>query len=503
MSLPRRLFLLLSFALPFAATRLPAQPQNTAGSGESLTVEQAIQFALEKNFAIKVSGFDASIAAAGLTEALGKFDPSINARYDHQENQDPLLSFDPSGQRDTTRDKTDSATLSLDGLLPWGMTYSLGGTTVNARGRLNQYANNYDSFAGVSGRQPLLRDFGFGATLASVRIARTNRHISEQQFRKSVIDTVTRVIRAYYDLGFAHAFLRSATRSRDLAAGLLAENEKRFRVGSMSEYDVTQARSRVATREDDVLQAERQVLDAENFLKQLISDDRSPAMLNRHFMISRPPPAPIVVVDPAADFKVALENRPDYQQARLSLERSGINRRLQKNQFLPRLDLVGSYGYNGYDVTRSGAQDQIKDHDYRSFSYGVVASIPLTFTTERGRYRAAKLQEQQAETQLQDLEQNIVVLVGNAAGQIETAQKRIQANRQARELAQATLDAEEKRLRAGQGSTFFVAQQQELLAVAEVQEASAHADYYKALAEYDRQLGVTLAKRSIAIDPPK
>jgi outer membrane protein len=499
----RRLSTLLLFVLPLAALRLPAQPQNSAGSGEPLTVEQAIQLALEKNYSIKVSGLEASIASAGLTEAMGKFDPTINARYFHQENHDPLLTFDPSGNRDTSRDKTDSFETSLDGLLPWGMSYSLGANTVNARGRFNGYADNYDTFAGVSGTQPLLRDFGFGATMASVRIARTNRHIGEQQFRQSVIDTVTQVARAYYDLGFAHAFLRSATRSRDLAAGLLAENEKRFKVGSMSEYDVTQARSRVATREDDVLQAERQVLNAENFLKQLISDDRTPELLNRHFLISRPPPAPIVVVDPAADFKVALENRPDYQQARLVVERSGINRRLQRNQLLPRLDLVGSYGYSGYDTTRSGAQDQIKDHDYRSFSYGVVASIPITFATERGRYRAAKLREQQAETQLQDLEQAIVVLVGNAAGQIETAQKRIQANRRARELAQATLDAEEKNLRAGRGSTFFVAQQQELLAIAEVQESAAHADYYKALAEYDRQLGLTLERRGLQIEAPQ
>jgi len=32
---------------------------------------------------------------------------------------------------------------------------------VNARGRFNNYGDNYDTFAGVSGRQPLLKDFGF------------------------------------------------------------------------------------------------------------------------------------------------------------------------------------------------------------------------------------------------------------------------------------------------------------------------------------------------------
>ena len=124
-------------------------------------------------------------------------------------------------------------------------------------------------------------------------------------------------------------------------------------------------------------------------------------------------------------------------------------------------------------------------------------------TLAAGRYRAARLQQRQSETQLQQVEQAIVVLVGNAAGQIETAQKRIQANRHARELAQATLDAEVKRLRVGQSSTFFVAQQQEILSIAEVREAAAQSDYAKALAEYDRQLGVTLEKLRIDIEPPR
>lgn len=506
----RRLLASLFLSLPLALTSVSAQvtapdaaPAAATDPVAPLTIDDAIQRALAKNFSIKVSGFDASIAAAGVTEALGKFDPVLNGSYQLAVNTNPLLTFSSPGVRDKTSDETDTYNLGLDGLLPWGMSYRLGGSTVNSRGTFNGYADNFDTFAGVSGTQPLLRDFGFGATLASVRIARTNRQISEWQFRQSVIDVVTQVKRAYFDLALAEAYLRSATSSRDLAAGLLAENEKRFKVGSMSEYDVTSARARVATREDQVLQANRQVHDAENFLKQLLTDDRSPALLREHIVLAALPPAPIVVVDPAEDFQVALDHRPDYQQARLVLQRTGINRRLQRNQLLPRVDLVGSYGYNGYDPTRSASRQQVADRDYHSYSWGIVASVPLTFTTERGRYRAAKLREQQAETQLQDLEQNIVVLVGNAAGQIETAQKRIQANRRARELAQATLDAEEKRLRVGQGSTFFVAQQQELVAYAEVQEANAHADYHKALAEYDRQLGVTLDKLNIKIDPPR
>ena len=473
-------------------------------SAEPITLDQAIQRALARNFSIKVQGFDASIAAARVTESLGKFDPVLSGSYNHSENRNPLLSFDPNTSlRNTTNDETDTYDVGIGGLMPWGLTYRLGGTTTNARGTFNAYANNYDSFAGISGTQPLLRDFGFGPTLASIRIARTNRGISEWQFRQAVIDVVTRVTNTYHDLNFALAYLRSATRSRDLAAGLLAENEKRFKIGNMSEYDVTSARARVASRQENVITAERQVHDTQNFLKQLITDERTPALLDEPLTIEPPAPAPIVVVDPVADFRVALEKRPDYQQAKLSLQRSDLNSRLQLNQTLPRVDLVGSYGSNGYDASRAASRRQVQDQDYRSYTWGVVVSVPLTFTTERGRYRAAKLSQRQSEAQLQQVEQAIVVAVGNAAGQIEATQKRIQANRQARELAQATLDAEVKRLRVGQSSTFFVASQQESLSIAEVREAAAQSDYAKALAEYDRQLGVTLEKLHINIDPPK
>jgi outer membrane protein TolC len=242
---------------------------------------------------------------------------------------------------------------------------------------------------------------------------------------------------------------------------------------------------------------------AENALKQLITDMRNPALLAEKIKIEEPAPAPIVVVDSVADFRVALENRPDYQQAKLTFKRDGINTRLQRNQLLPQVNLTGSYGYNGLDTDLKTSRQQLKSQDYQSYSWGVVVSLPLTFTTERGRYRAAKLQESQSETLQQQVEQNIVVQVGNAAGNIETVQKRIQATRKARELAQATLNDEVKLLRAGQSSTFVVAQVQEILAAAEVFEARAQSDYHKALADYDRQLGVTLEKLNITLQTPK
>lgn len=501
MRLSRRLIALLFFPLLPLIGLAQAAPAETGP--EKITLNDAIQRALARNFAIKVRSYDPAIAGALVTEALGKFDPVLNGSYNHAESDNPALINPASGLRGpTTFTKTDTSDLGVGGLLPWGMTYQLGTTTTNTRGTFNAYADNYSTFAGVTGTQPLLRNFGTGATLASIRIARASRGISEWQFKQAVMDTITRVIFAYHDLTFAYANQRSAIRSGELATQLLRENEKRFKVGSMSEFDVTSARSRVASRQEAILYAERGVLDAENALKQLITDDKSPGLLARHLAIEPPPPAPVVVVDPAADFAVALLNRPDYQQAKLTVTRDRLGTRLQRNQLLPRLDLVGSYGYNGYDASLHTSRQQLHDEDYHAYSWGVVLSVPLTFTTERGRYRAAKLQQRQSEAGLEFLEQDIVVRVGNAAGQIETGLKRIQATRQAHRLAQETLDDEDKRLRAGQSTTLFVSQQQEILSAAEVREAAALADYAKALADYDRQLGVTLEKLNVKLDPP-
>lgn len=492
---------LLALPLALGALAVSAQSEPAAAT-EKLSLDEAIRRAVAKNFTIKSDSYDVAIARARVLEQWGLFDPQITGRYTYGENENPLTSF-TGGVRDFTTSKSDDYELSLNGTMPWGLTYSLGATQSNARGTFNLFANNFSTFAGVSARQPLLRGSGFGATTAQLRIAMTNRAISEWAFKQSVIDTITRVIFAYYDLNFAKGALRSATRSQEIAAQLVDENEKRFKVGSMSEYDVTSARARLANRAEGILVTQRLLREAENAFKALISDEKTMKLHDWRVDIEPMHTLPVTVVNAALDFKESLTKRPDYQQALLNLKRAKISHGYQRNQMLPRVDLVGSYGYSGLDADRETAQRLVRNEDYRSYSWGVQVTVPLTFTTERGRYRAAKFGLRQAETDLAQTEQNIVVSVGNAANNIETARRRVDAARAARELGQATLDAEQKRLRAGTGNTFFVVQQQEILASLEVAELRAEADYRKAIAEYDRQLGVTLEKLNIAVAEPK
>lgn len=481
---PLRLILALATLAGLAGAAEPVPPDATT----PLTLEHAIELALANNQRLKVSAFGPEIARANVLAEYGRFEPSLSFSRSYAETEAPGAVVAPATRALL---QTDDYSLSLDGLAPWGLTYSLGTTAENQRGTFNGFTDNYATFGGVTVTQPLLRGFGFGANLAGLRIAKANRGISDWQHRQTVIDTVTAVIYAYNNLQQAHENVRIARLSRDLAAQLLDENQKRHRVGAISDADVTQARARVATREESILLTEQSVRDLENQLRQLIGETEFPARGAAIPLVPLPAGGE-VAVDAAADVKVAYAQRPDYQAARLGVTVTRAQQVAAQNALLPRLDFVGSYGYGGLDPVFRTARTQVRDEDARAYSVGMVVKIPLAFTEGRGRARAARLALRQAEADLTRLEQDIAVSVAAAAGQIETTRARVAATRQAFELQQQALRDEQKKFKAGTSSTFFVLQEQELLAGAENNYARALADQRRAIATYDRETGRTL-----------
>jgi outer membrane protein len=461
-----------------------------------LSQDEAIRVALAHNPQIKVEEFGRSIARADLLAALGQFDPALTFRRSYSEDGSPFS----SNPLVTSLIKTDDYSVAFEGTTPWGLNYSVGGHAQNQRLSATGYVNDYASFGGVSITQPLLRGFGFGSNLLGVRIAKADRGIADWQFRQTLIDTVTNVIDAYSDVAFAQQQYRIAIRSRDLAAGLVTENEKRFKVGSMSQSDVVQAKARTATRDEGILFAQQGLRDSVNRLRQLMGEtifESDPAV---------PELEPLetpddMVVQPADDLQKAYIDRPDYQAARLGLVKKSAHESSARNQLLPQIDFVGSYGYSGLDRDFAASRRMVGNQDNRSYSTGVVVRIPLTFAEGRGRARSARLQLRQAEADLTRLEQDIAVSVAHAAGEIDTTKRLVAADRAAYDLAKQALDAELKKLRAGTSSTFFVLNLQEQLAGVENSLYSALASERRAHAAYDRELGRTLRVHHVSLAP--
>jgi outer membrane protein len=464
-------------------------------SADTLTLDDAIRFALQKNQALKVSAFTPDIARANVLAEYGRFDPALTFRRSYSESETP------GGGTPLVRALTqaDDYSLSLGGLTPWGLSYSLLATADNQRGTANRFTDTYVTFGGISVTQPLLRGFGLGSNLAGLRIAKASRAIADWQYRQAVIETVTSVVLVYTSVLQARETVRISKLSRSLSAELVDQYRKRNAAGAIADSDVLLATARLASREENVLFALRNASDLENQLRQLIGE--TTFLVSGSTMELEPlVPAPPVTVDPANELKRAYELRPDFQAARLGLTRDRASQALAQNQLLPRVDFVGSYGYQGLDRDFSTARAQVRDRDARAYSAGIVVTVPLTFAEGRGRARAAKLGLKQAESDLVRLEQDIAIDIAAAGGQIETTRLRVEASRHAMQVAQRSLDSEQKKVDAGTGRTLDLLTAQEQLAQVQSSYARAVADERRARAIYERETGTTLQNRNIKLE---
>lgn len=481
MFFPRCLFFLfLSASITLAKVAPPAELH--------LTLRKAISLAIENNLAIKVGEFEPDIAAAYITSELGAFDPNLKA-YGYRNGVNSTSGETQYGNYG----------LGVGGKTIYGTDYQVGlASTGGSSSGLN---NIYSSGAALSLTQPLLRGFGSDVNLASLRIARNNRQISEWAFKQEIIDVVTQTVFIYNELYSAQRTYEAAKHSRDLALELCKEEQTRAEIGVKIELDVVTAQAEAASREEAVILAKNDIENNERYLKQLITSDTE-TLLATHISIEPPPTAAIGEVDVPAGLREALGNRPDYRQSLVALQTRHINIVTARNSTLPRLDLVGSLNLIGLDSNDIAQSLHFWDNtngNPENWSIGTVLSIPLPNRSAKGQLRAARLLDAQALIALKQMEQSIIVAVANAAGQIETARKRIDSTQEALRLAKESLDAGRKRHEFGSATTFEVLQLQKSMTDAQAALIRAEADYRKALSEYDRQTGQTLRQNAINV----
>ena len=480
-------------ALAVTAALAPAQP--APEPIPTLTLDDAIRLALQRNKVLKVSSYLPGIARANLLVARGAFDPALAFQRSYSSTQFNT-SIGPIPVNDLT--KVDYYQAGVQGLLPVGTQYSIYGSTQEVRDTYNGITQNYQTFGGFQVTQPLLKGFGLAANLEHVRIQKASRSINDLTYQLSAINTVTNVIVAYSNLQLAHDQLESAQAENDLATRqVLEDNEKKYKAGSTSQSDVIEERAYAAQFVEQILIAERSVRDAQNALRELIGEDTF--FEDEPLFVLAPMQLPEVTVDRRADVQRALMTRPDYRMARFGIVQDQAIEAAARNSLLPQVDFQGGYGYNGSAMSFSASKQMVQDHMNPSVSAGLVVTIPFTSAVGRGTLRAAKLTREQAEESLRSMAADIAVAVAGADGQVETTRKRVAADQAAVALAKQALEAEEKKNKAGTGSTISVIQEQQILASAETAVSYALAAERQAVAVYDQTLGTTLERYHVKL----
>jgi outer membrane protein len=267
----------------------------------------------------------------------------------------------------------------------------------------------------------------------------------------------------------------------------------------MAPLDEQQAESQAATSRADLLAAQIAEDTQQRVLKSLLSDDYS-----KWLNISIHPTETLAAVPEQFNlqesWRTGFALRPDFLQEKLTLEKQGFVVKFQYNQLFPELDLVGTYGYSASSPDLTTTLDQFRGRDNPFWTVGGQLTIPLSRISARNSYRAARLTKEQMALQLKQLQQNILIEIENAIAVAKSSFQRVQATREARVYAEATLDAEQKKLENGKSTSFEVLSYQRDLTAARSAEINALATYNNSLAALAQSEGTTLQHRHITLD---
>ena len=131
--------------------------------------------------------------------------------------------------------------------------------------------------------------------------------------------------------------------------------------------------------------------------------------------------------------------------------------------------------------------------DFPAWTFSIDMTYPIGQSTNEANLARAKLQHMQQQRQISSLELTVATQVRDAARNVTTNAKRVDATRSSRILAERRLEAEEKKYQAGMTQNFFVLQAQRDLNIARNNELLALVEYAKSVVNYSAVQQVPLA----------
>ena len=496
----------LSLAVQTAAQNAAQQPGEPV---RRISIDEAVKLAMEQNLGIRIQRFDPGIQDTGVLLARSNWAPALSSTITRNSNQQPTTSI-LSGTQPSVTTGTFSAGASLTQQLPWrGANYALNWN--NARFTTNDPTNTFNprlsSNVSFQFQQPLLRNFEIDTIRQQVALSKKVRDLSDIQLDNVVTQTLRNVRNAYWDLSYSINNLKAQQESLALSRQSLKDNQKRVEIGTMAPIDIVQAQAEVATNESSVIVAEAAIKQAQDALRQLILDPGTPDFWNVVFEPSDAPSFDARAIDLDAAVRNALDKRSDVRGAKNSLEQSTINIRYYDNQVKPDVNAQVTYGAIGIGGTQQSggfnpftgqttplqsvvrsygsALGDVFSNAYPQWTFGLQVGYPLGANTAHANLARVKLEYDQAQTQLKNMQMQVTTQVRQVARDVQTNQQRVQSARASRELQEKKLEAEEKKLAAGMSSPFFVVQAQRDLSLARTVEIRAISDYNKSLVDFE------------------
>ena len=484
---------------PGPAERQTVTEQNTpppAPPGAPLTLQQCVARAMKKSFDLEIQGYAVQQAREALVVAQATFDPTFTAAAIRSVSQAASATSRIEGVtvEGLRSDSTSFQAGVAERLMPTNGTLGLAATASrNASNSANALVNpSFGNGVSATLNQPLLKNAGRTIAKAPVERSKLGVNIATLGYRSRVLAVIRDTELAYYNLVSTRETLRIRQLSLDLALRLLEENRARRASGLAIDLDVATAEVGVANARRSLLQADQAARNAEDALISLINlpsfDERPGAVSFQDY--NEPPPSF------ASAYKLARDYYPDTLSAVDAIKQLEIDLAVARKNQLPSLALNASLGYTARATDRGYGEaiDTLPDHHGNTWSVGLSYSAPWGRRADKATYRSTLAGLNAQKVRLEQLEQQLLVSVRSAVRAVETNLASVQIAAQATQLAAKQYDLQKARFDAGLSTSRLVLQAQDDLETARVNELTAKATLWGAVAELHRLEGTSLRR---------
>ncbi len=493
------------------------------GTKINLKLEDSITYALKNNIDLKIQILDYKISNKDVSSNKALFIPTLLLNMEKTKTNNPSSSLLDGA--DISEFQSMVFDIEFKQNLPFGGNASLY-FNENKNETNNSFANlnpQFNALMQFSLSQPLLKGFGSTVTRKDILISMQTNKSSFFRLKEKVLETVYNVETAYWDLVYFRLFYNVKKESLKAAKDLESINLTKLKVGAIPELEILIAKSEVANKQSEIIQAESSIRDAEENLMTIMNlHDDVEKWRNKIIPVDDPETAysyKIPSIEEAVS--IARENDPLIKRLEHELKGKGIEVKYRKNMMLPELNFNFNYwttGISGDEIIYEGSgferkpvniisrnlwvsiQDSLKAI-YNNWNISLNLKIPLTFKESKANFAIAKMEFQKAELNIRNAQQSALKKIHQSLREVQTNKKTLEAYKVSRKLSKAQLNAEEKKFKAGMSTNYNVLKAQENLEENRSSEIKAIINLNKSILNLQKNLGILLKEKGIHFKP--
>jgi outer membrane protein TolC len=445
------------------------------------------------------AGLSLTTAGAGPTpEAL---EPSVGAAIQIDRATIPSSSFFSGGK---TGSNTYDFTYNQGFVTGTAFQFAFNNTDATTTNGTTLFSPELNSNFKGTVTQHLLYGAGIWVNKRFMYQALNDRRIADSGFRQQILYTVNQVESIYWGLVQAYEDVLAKDRALEQSSKVASDNRKQLEIGTMAPLDVLNADQQVASDKQALILSQSSLNYQQQIIKQAVARNlNDPALIaaaviptDRVDIAQIPEESqPIETV-----VQAAFQQRPELEQAVLTLRNDEITLRGARNGLLPQVDVFAYLGGAGIAGTENsklscsfygGTCPVIPPTGYGTAFEGAFndsapdkgvgfnVNIPIGNKFAQSVQARSLMEYRQAELRLEQLYTQIRMQVVNQMFALSNDRAQVEASVAARDFNKESLEDEQKKLKLGASTSALVLAQQRGLALAENNLIAANAQYAK------------------------